>query len=39
VQDWYALKVVAGENGKPVLKTGARILEDHSDAYASDCAL
>ncbi len=39
VQDWYALKVVAGEDGKPVLKTGARILEDHSDAYASDCAL
>ncbi|MEO9614500.1 MAG: ABC transporter substrate-binding protein [Nitratireductor sp.] len=39
VQDWYALKVVAGEDGKPVLRTGARILEDHSDAYASDCAL
>ncbi|WP_127597372.1 ABC transporter substrate-binding protein [Nitratireductor alexandrii] len=39
VQDWYALKVVAGEDGKPILKTGERILEDHSDAYASDCAL
>ncbi|PSM20127.1 ABC transporter substrate-binding protein [Nitratireductor sp. StC3] len=39
VQDWYALKVIAGEDGKPVLKTGERILEDHSDAYGAECAL
>ncbi|MVA99017.1 ABC transporter substrate-binding protein [Nitratireductor sp. CAU 1489] len=39
VQDWYALKVVAGEDGKPVLKTGDRILENHSDAYAAECKL
>ncbi|WP_048647006.1 ABC transporter substrate-binding protein [Nitratireductor soli] len=39
IQDWYALKVVAGEDGKPMLKTGERILEDHSDAYAAECSL
>ncbi|EKF18171.1 ABC transporter substrate-binding protein [Nitratireductor pacificus] len=39
VQDWYALKVVAGEDGKPVLKTGEKILDDHSDAYVAECSL
>ncbi|WP_336071158.1 ABC transporter substrate-binding protein [Nitratireductor rhodophyticola] len=39
VQDWFALKVVADEDGKPVLKTANKILDDHADAYASECSL
>lgn len=39
IQDWYALKVVIGEDGKPALKTGEKILDDHSDAYAAECSL
>lgn len=38
VQDWYSLKVVAGEDGKAVLKTAEKILDNHSDAYAAECS-
>lgn len=39
VQDWYALSVEAGPDGKPTLVTGEKILEGHSDAYAEKCSL
>ncbi|MBT1154080.1 ABC transporter substrate-binding protein [Aminobacter anthyllidis] len=39
VQDWYALKVEKGEDGKPFLKTVGDILKDHGDAYAADCKM
>ncbi len=39
VQDWYALKVEKGEDGKPFLKTVGDILKDHGDAYAVDCKM
>lgn len=39
IQDWYALKVVKGPDGKPILQTGERILDDHGDAYAAECEM
>jgi len=39
IQDWYALDVVRGDNGKLALKTRERILTDHGDAYAGLCKL
>lgn len=39
VQDWYALKVEHGEDGKPYLKTVAKVLEHHSDIYADQCKM
>ncbi len=39
IQDWYALKVVKGADGKPVLKTLEKIMADHGDAYDKDCKL
>jgi branched-chain amino acid transport system substrate-binding protein len=39
IQDWYALKVENGADGKPVLKTLEKIMSDHGDAYAKDCKL
>ncbi len=38
IQDWFALKVVEGEDGKPILKTTGTVLEKHGDAYASQCS-
>ena len=39
VQDWYALKVEKGEDGKPVLKTVGEVFKDHGDAYADQCKM
>jgi branched-chain amino acid transport system substrate-binding protein len=39
IEDWYALKVVKGEDGKPILKTTGKIFEAHGDAYAAECRM
>ena len=39
VQDWWALKVEKGGDGKLALITKKKILSDHGDAYAKDCKL
>lgn len=39
VQNWYALKVVEGADGKPQLKTVGEVFKDHGDAYAADCKM
>lgn len=39
VQDWYALAVEKGGDGKPVLRTKERILTAYGDAYAAQCKL
>jgi branched-chain amino acid transport system substrate-binding protein len=39
IQDWYALKVVMGPDGKPMIQTGERILEDRGDAYSAECKM
>jgi branched-chain amino acid transport system substrate-binding protein len=37
IQDWYALQVVRGPDGKLVMKTGERVLTDRGDAYSAAC--
>ncbi|WP_426954850.1 ABC transporter substrate-binding protein [Muricoccus radiodurans] len=37
VQDWWALKVERGADGKPALVTKDKVLSDHGDAYAAQC--
>jgi branched-chain amino acid transport system substrate-binding protein len=39
VQDWFEVRADKGADGKIVLKTGAKVLENHGDAYAKDCKL
>ncbi|MBE1203566.1 ABC transporter substrate-binding protein [Aminobacter carboxidus] len=39
VQNWYALKVEKGDDGKPMLKTVGEVLKDHGDAYAAECKM
>lgn len=39
IQDWYALKVVKGDDGKLALKTYGKIFDDHADVYASQCKM
>jgi branched-chain amino acid transport system substrate-binding protein len=39
VQDWYEIKAVKGADGKVVLESGGKVLENHGDAYAKDCGL
>jgi branched-chain amino acid transport system substrate-binding protein len=39
IEDWYALKVVKGDDGKPMLKTGDKVFEDHGDAYSDQCKM
>ncbi len=39
IQDWYEIKAVKGSDGKVVLETGAKVLEQHGDAYAKDCKI
>lgn len=39
VQDWYAMKVERDGDGKPILKTRAKILSDYGDPYAAECKL
>ncbi|MDB5371202.1 MAG: transporter substrate-binding protein [Roseomonas sp.] len=39
VIDWYLLKVMPGSDGKPTLVTQpGKVLENHGDAYAAQCA-
>jgi branched-chain amino acid transport system substrate-binding protein len=39
VQDWWALKVEKGADGKPTLKTSGKVLSNHGDVYAAQCKL
>jgi branched-chain amino acid transport system substrate-binding protein len=39
IQDWYAMRVEKGPDGKPVIKTIGKVLSNHRDAYANDCKL
>ena len=39
VQDWFALRVEAGDDGAPVIRTVGTVFTDHVDAYAADCAM
>ncbi len=40
VQDWYILEVVAGEeDGDYTNQVVEKVLDDHVDAYASECSL
>jgi len=39
IQDWYATMVERSAGGKPFIKTGAKIVSNHGDAYAKDCKL
>lgn len=37
IQDWWALKAEKAGDGKFALKTRAKVLSSHGDAYAKDC--
>lgn len=39
IEDWFALKVVKGADGKPILQTVGTIYKDRGDAYAAECKL
>lgn len=39
IEDWYHLKVVKGDDGKPALKTVGKVFEDHGDAYSDQCKM
>jgi branched-chain amino acid transport system substrate-binding protein len=39
VQDWWALKVEKGADGKLALVTKTKVLPNRGDAYAKDCKL
>ena len=39
VQDFYLGQVVKGDDGKPTIRLGERVLKDHHDAYAANCPL
>ena len=39
IQDWYALRVEKGADGKPFIKTIGKIMSNHGDAYAKECKL
>lgn len=39
IQDWYALSVAKGADGKPYLKTDGKVLTDHGDIYAAECKM
>jgi branched-chain amino acid transport system substrate-binding protein len=39
IEDWYALKVVKGDDGKPAIKTVGKVFEDHGDAYSGECKM
>ncbi|HWK47690.1 MAG TPA: ABC transporter substrate-binding protein [Stellaceae bacterium] len=39
IQDWFALSVDKGADGKPTLKTVSKIFEQHGDAYAAECKM
>ncbi len=39
IQDWYALKVEKGADGKPAIVTKGKVLTNHGDAYSGQCKL
>ncbi|QDL94027.1 ABC transporter substrate-binding protein (plasmid) [Paroceanicella profunda] len=39
VEDWFALEVVAGPDGAPMLKTKGKVVENYGDSYAEDCKM
>ena len=39
IQDWYALRVEKGADGKPTIVTKGKVMTDHGDFYAKDCKL
>ena len=39
IEDWYHLKVVKGDDGKPAIKTVGKVFEDHGDAYSDQCKM
>ena len=39
VQDWYAVEVVKGADGKPTTVTKEKIIENYGDIYAADCKM
>ena len=39
IQDWYAMRVEKGADGKPFIKTIGKIMSNHGDAYAKECKL
>jgi branched-chain amino acid transport system substrate-binding protein len=39
IQDWYALKVEKGADGKPAIVTKGKVLTNHGDFYAAQCKL
>ena len=39
VQDWYSGRVEKDANGKPIIKTLAKIMSNQGDAYAKDCKI
>ena len=39
IEDWFALTVEKGADGKPTLKTVGKIFEQHGDAYAAECKM
>ena len=39
VQDWYAVEVVKGADGKPTTVSKEKIIENYGDIYAADCKM
>jgi branched-chain amino acid transport system substrate-binding protein len=39
IQDWWALKVEKGADGKPAIVTKTKVLSNHADVYAKDCKM
>ena len=39
IQDYYLSRVVAGPDGKPLIKIDEVAFKDHGDAYASQCQM
>lgn len=39
IQDWYALKVEKGADGKPAIVTKGKVLTNHGDVYAKECKM
>ena len=39
IQDWWALEVARGGDGKLFLKTQERILKDYADSYVAQCKM
>ncbi|WP_118135567.1 ABC transporter substrate-binding protein [Oceanicella sp. SM1341] len=39
VEDWFALEVVAGPDGTPMLQTKSKVVENYGDFYSEDCQM